>query len=239
MAATISADAVLDERDAMALTQYMTVLDDVGRARDADRLYTVVSQSGRTYLVDVDQRACECDDAFYRQPTGGCKHVRRVEFATGRREIPSWADRDRVDPALGEHVDDVSDERGSRVVTDGGEDVGQEAGDELPPLHVGDHVTDRDSDDDAPMLVVGLPLQRAATYEIGDGQTVADYNPGYAPEEHVVEVMYVQRTDVFLEELREYAFPRARLELVTPIHDIDGKHRLADAEPRQQPRREG
>lgn len=30
---------------------------------------------------------------------------RRVEFATGAREIPAWADREAVDPQLGEHID--------------------------------------------------------------------------------------------------------------------------------------
>ena len=94
----------LDRRDTAALTEYMTVLDDVGRARHAPFLYSVTSQSGREYLVDVTTGACECDDAFYRQPDGGCKHLRRVQFATGRRDIPEWADRSRIDPDLGRHV---------------------------------------------------------------------------------------------------------------------------------------
>jgi hypothetical protein len=99
----------LDDRDVDALTQYFTVLEDVGQARGADGLYVVVSQSGREYLVDIETGACECDDAFYRDPDGGCKHVRRCEFATGRREIPDWVDRSRVDAQLGIHVDDVQE----------------------------------------------------------------------------------------------------------------------------------
>jgi len=42
--------------------------------------------------------------------------------------------------------------------------------DELPPLHVGDHVTDRDSDDDAPMLVVYPPMGHGARSEVPDGR---------------------------------------------------------------------
>jgi len=107
----------LDRRDVAALTEYMTVLEDVGEARGAEGLYTVVAQSGHTYLVDVETGACECDDAFYRDPDGGCKHVRRCEFATGRRTIPAWVDRSRVDPQLGLHVTN-SDETAADPTTE-------------------------------------------------------------------------------------------------------------------------
>ena len=94
----------LDQRDVDALTSCMTVLEDVGRARGAPGLYVVVSDSGRSYLVDVEGGCCECDDSLYRHPEGGCKHYRRVLLATGRRAIPAWANRDAIDPHLGEHV---------------------------------------------------------------------------------------------------------------------------------------
>ncbi len=103
MAATQESLEALDERDARALTQKMTVLEDLDRARGAPGLYVVVTESGRSYLVDVDGDVCECDDSLYRGVE--CKHVRRAKFATGQRDIPSWANRDRVDPQLGEHVD--------------------------------------------------------------------------------------------------------------------------------------
>lgn len=90
---------------------------------------------------------------------------------------------------------------------------------ELRSLHVGDHVTDRDSDDDAPMLVVGRSPQPAAHYSLGDDQTVADVNPEYPPEDHVLEVVYPERGTVDVPSLDAYAFPRGRLELTTPIHD--------------------
>lgn len=102
----------LDPRDVRALTEYLTVLGDIGRARGADDLYLVVSQSGREYLVDGRTGACECSDHRYRGVR--CKHARRVEFATGERAVPAGVDG--VDERLGEHVDGTP-----RVaVTDGG-----------------------------------------------------------------------------------------------------------------------
>ncbi len=106
MAAVEAPIEPLSDRDVRALTECMTALDDLGAVAGADGLYVVVSESGRSYTVDVSNGACTCDDAFYRSPAGGCKHVRRVEFATERREIPAWVDRSAVDDQLGRHVCD-------------------------------------------------------------------------------------------------------------------------------------
>ncbi|SFS63459.1 hypothetical protein [Halostagnicola kamekurae] len=102
MAVAESPQAHLADRERRALEQYLTVLEDDPRVRDADDMYLVVSESGSEYLVDVRERTCECDDATYRGVT--CKHQHRVRFATGRRSIPLGADRDDVDQQLGEHV---------------------------------------------------------------------------------------------------------------------------------------
>lgn len=99
-----SIDGDLDERDVRALTEYLTVLEDVDRARGAEDVYLVVSQSGSEYLVDLRFKSCECPDAEHRDPDGGCKHVRRVEFATDARRAPAWVDLDDVAGDLGEHV---------------------------------------------------------------------------------------------------------------------------------------
>ena len=105
MAATTGTPLVtLEDRDVRALTEYMSVLSDVGMVAGAEGLYTVVSESGRSYTVDIETGACDCDDAFYRNPKGGCKHVRRVRFATGRRAIPGWVNEDAVDDQLGQHI---------------------------------------------------------------------------------------------------------------------------------------
>ena len=98
------------ELDYRALSEYLTVLEDGDvRARSADSLYTVHSASGSTYLVDAELPACECPDHEYRGHERPCKHVRRVQFATGRRDVPDFVDDDAVDPQLGLHVEDVTD----------------------------------------------------------------------------------------------------------------------------------
>jgi hypothetical protein len=92
--------------DARALREYMTVLEDGDeRARRTPGLYTVTTESGSHYLVDTGLPACECEDFRYRDRH--CKHIRRVLFATGRREPPEWATDHHVDPQLGEHVESV------------------------------------------------------------------------------------------------------------------------------------
>lgn len=102
MAAVESTADVLDDRDVAALTEKMTTLDDVGPAKDAPDIYVVVSQSGASYTVDAREGRCECPDAFWRGRE--CKHVARVAFAVGAREIPDWVNTARVDPQLGQHV---------------------------------------------------------------------------------------------------------------------------------------
>jgi hypothetical protein len=102
---SLTTEDVLDERDAAALTEYMTVVADSPRTQGAPGLYVVVSGSGRSYLVDADGGACECDDSLYRAPKGGCKHARKVAYSTGRKPIPAWVDQAAIDPKLGEHTD--------------------------------------------------------------------------------------------------------------------------------------
>jgi len=96
--------AELTERDERALMEYLTVLEEIGAARGVDGRYLVVSESGSEYTVDVDASECDCPDAEYRSPAGGCKHVRRCELATGRRPLPAGISLDDVAGRLGEHV---------------------------------------------------------------------------------------------------------------------------------------
>jgi hypothetical protein len=102
----------IDPRTERALTQYLTVLPETGRAKGADGLYLVVSQSGSKYLVDDLEGRCTCPDHEYRHAR--CKHLRRVAFATGEQPIPAGVDG--VDPQLGEHVNTSA----HAVATDGG-----------------------------------------------------------------------------------------------------------------------
>lgn len=98
--ATTGAVGQLDKRDVRALTEYLYAFDDLGWAADAEGCWLVYAEDGTEHRVDAVEGACDCDDAFYRDPDGGCKHVRRVRFVTGEREIPVWADRSCIDPWL-------------------------------------------------------------------------------------------------------------------------------------------
>lgn len=93
----------LEDHEVRALTEKMSVLPDIGWARGAPGLYVVVSESGVTYRVDLEADRCSCPSQFYHG--GSCKHVARVAYATGAREIPEWVNQRRVDPHLGEHID--------------------------------------------------------------------------------------------------------------------------------------
>jgi predicted nucleic acid-binding Zn finger protein len=110
-------DTDLDARDARALTECMSVLDEGGD------VYTVVGENGGTYRVDAREGRCTCPDAQYNLPTTDgrerCKHAARVAYATGERSVPAWVDTDAVDPQLGTHVD-----AGPQVAaTDGGTEI--------------------------------------------------------------------------------------------------------------------
>ena len=80
----------IDSRTERALAQYLTVLADVGRAKGADDLFLVVSQSGTEYLVDTRTGAYECPDRGHR--VVHCKPTRRVALATGEHPVPAGVD---------------------------------------------------------------------------------------------------------------------------------------------------
>jgi len=125
----------LDPRTERALTEYLTVLPDEGRAHGADDIFTVVSQSGETYLVDTRLEACECPDHEYREAR--CKHLRRVAFATGAEPIPAAAAAVLdVDDFLGRHCGEGEPQV---AATDGGVVTADD------PVTVTD---DEDTDDD-------------------------------------------------------------------------------------------
>jgi hypothetical protein len=133
----------IEPRDVRALTEYHSVLDEIGRARGADDLYLVVSESGSEYLVDARLGSCECPDHTHREVR--CKHIRRVAYATGDRPVPAGVDTDAVDPQLGMHVDATP-----RVAaTDGGADI-IDAGDEGEVLDEDDTDTDDVADGGRP-----------------------------------------------------------------------------------------
>jgi len=98
--------------------------------------------------------------------------------------------------------------------------------DALPQLAIGDHVQDRDDDDegDTPtMVVVGLPLEQADEHEVRDGVTVHDCNEDYPADDDVIEVAFTTRTDTDLDSTKRYAYPRSRLVRVASLHSGGGE----------------
>jgi len=101
------ANESIEPRTERALTEYMTVTPDLGRARGADGLALVTTQSESTYLVDYDAGRCECPDAEYNLSDGEvCKHVLRARFAVGETPVPAAAAAQlSVDGTLGDATD--------------------------------------------------------------------------------------------------------------------------------------
>ncbi|MFA9428540.1 SWIM zinc finger family protein [Natronorubrum sp. A-ect3] len=121
----------IDARDVRAIEEEMTVLGSQITGLD-DGEFEVVSQSGRTYLVDVYAGSCTCPDHEHNDNT--CKHIRRVVRETGR--MPTQAIHlDALDVSSqfdGEHVDGEPeivppqdsleiDDAAGRAVADGGQ----------------------------------------------------------------------------------------------------------------------
>ena len=96
--------------------------------------------------------------------------------------------------------------------------------DDLPRIDVGDHVTDRDDpDSEVTMLVYGRIVDEASSVYLPSGETVAQANPEYPPDDRVIQVVYpaTHWLSLNIDEEKVYSFPRSRLELVEPIHSRD------------------
>ncbi|RLM39280.1 hypothetical protein [Haloarcula sp. Atlit-120R] len=102
MAAAVDIDALaqLDQRDVAALTEHMDIYPDDPATRGEQ---VAVYNRGQRYIVTPHVPCCDCPDMIHRRPSGGCKHIRRVEFARGERAIPAGVDYDAIDDGL--HID--------------------------------------------------------------------------------------------------------------------------------------
>jgi hypothetical protein len=78
-------ETAVEPRTLRAINQTFSVLPEIGRAKGADDLYLVVSESGKEYLVDARDWSCECKDAIHRDVR--CKHQRRVALQTGALDV--------------------------------------------------------------------------------------------------------------------------------------------------------
>ena len=77
--------AAVPARSIRAVSEYMSVLP------EGPDLYTVVSQSGKEYVVDLrDGAACTCPDFRYGGGVEACKHVLRARIETGRSDVEQF-----------------------------------------------------------------------------------------------------------------------------------------------------
>lgn len=91
----------------------------------------------------------------------------------------------------------------------------------MSTLHVGDHVTDKEKDDDVTMIVVGRSPHTADEWRIDADTTVADVNPEYPADDKIIEVIFPQKGDLDIDDQSRYAYPRSRLELTDAVHGDD------------------
>lgn len=91
----------VEPRTIRSLTETLQVLPDTGRARGADGLYLVVSESANEYLVDLSDGRCSCPDGQYNlEPDEQCKHLRKVVIFEERVHVEE----------LSEELDDTASE---------------------------------------------------------------------------------------------------------------------------------
>jgi len=180
----------LSERGQRAWTEEMAI-------RPLGDEYVVDSQSGMTYIVDLQEGSCTCPDQTIRGLT--CKHLRRVaiEITLGRLSPPGMVSADCV--ACG---------RPTWVERDGTD---------LPfcracRFEPGETVIDRNTGDR--LVVTGLSGTPANEITLAaTGNTVAAHptNEGYPADDPVIEVVYARALDRE-NEPRRYLFPHSRLE---------------------------
>ncbi|NUC71732.1 hypothetical protein HTZ84_05310 [Haloterrigena sp. SYSU A558-1] len=93
---------------------------------------------------------------------------------------------------------------------------------DLPELHVGDQVSERDEDGGPKMLVVRVTDNSAGEYWLPEAdETVAEY-ADCNPEEDVYQVEFLNRDTDDVNGPKRYPYPRCDLVLEEPIHDHDG-----------------
>lgn len=73
----------LEPRTRRALTEYMTVIE------EAPAMFSISTQSGSEYTVDLREPACTCPDFQHREEVTECKHIRRVRMEVGQVDVES------------------------------------------------------------------------------------------------------------------------------------------------------
>lgn len=77
------------------------------------------------YIVDLVEGACQCPDFQWRNPEGGCKHIRAAKIHTGKIPFPLLLDQDERNlMASKQEIEaDADAEADAEVATDGGVQV--------------------------------------------------------------------------------------------------------------------
>ena len=142
----------ISSRSLRAVSEYMSVV------RDAPDLYTVVSESGREYVVDLrDEPACTCHDFQYRPEIDECKHILRARLETGRADVDqvkgrlalAAIDAEEEAEKLERASEEVrSDARRIRRAVERLEELAKETDDGEEPPEEPDDVADRRADPD-------------------------------------------------------------------------------------------
>lgn len=73
----------VEPRTRRALTEYMTVIE------EAPAMFSISTQSGSEYTVDLREPACTCPDFQHREEVTECKHIRRVRMEVGQVDVES------------------------------------------------------------------------------------------------------------------------------------------------------
>ena len=71
----------IEPRTIRAATEIMTVIE------EADALFSVTTESGSEYTVDLREPACTCPDFQHREEVKECKHIRRVRLSVGQIDV--------------------------------------------------------------------------------------------------------------------------------------------------------
>ena len=71
----------VEPRTIRAATEHMTVIE------EAPAMFSVTTQSGSEYTVDLREGVCSCPDYRNREPEGGCKHLRRVRIVVSQVDV--------------------------------------------------------------------------------------------------------------------------------------------------------
>ena len=85
----------VDARTVRAAREHMTVIE------EAQALFSVTTQSGSEYTVDLREGVCSCPDYAHREPEGGCKHLRRTRIEVGQVDIEALSE------SFTEQADDI------------------------------------------------------------------------------------------------------------------------------------